>query len=136
MRPTKQEIDDLITRAIMVRRNAYAPYSKYAVGAALISGSGKIYEGANVENAVYSLGICAERTAIFKAVSAGERTIRFLVVATENGGSPCGACRQVIYEFGKDVIVMTVNGDGKVVLEAPISEFLPHSFGPDDLSSG
>ncbi len=134
MKPTKQEIDTLITRAITVRQNAYAPYSKYAVGAALISGSGEIYEGVNVENSAYPLSICAERTAIFKAISHGERAIRFLVVATENGGSPCGACRQVLSEFGKDAIVMVVDTNRKVFLEAPINELLPYSFGPSDLS--
>lgn len=133
MEPKKQMVDALIARAMAVRENAYAPYSNYRVGAALMGGSGEIYEGANVENAVYPLGMCAERSAIFKAVSAGERVIRFLAVATENGGSPCGACRQVISEFGEDVMIVAVDADGKVVLEASISQLLPFSFGSKDL---
>ena len=133
MEPQKQMLDALIARAMAVRENAYAPYSNYRVGAALMGGSGEIYEGANVENAVYPLGMCAERSAIFKAVSAGERVIRFLAVATENGGSPCGACRQVISEFGEDVMIVAVDADGKVVLETSIAELLPFSFGSKDL---
>src|SRR5512133_2614586 len=86
----------LIDAAVQARKWAYAPYSKYAVGAALLTESGKIYDGVNVENAAYPTTMCAERVAVFKAVSEGEREFTAIVVATENGGSSCGSCRQVL----------------------------------------
>ncbi|HPH96191.1 MAG TPA: cytidine deaminase [Anaerolineaceae bacterium] len=124
----------LIETAILARRWAYCPYSKYAVGAALLTASGKIYDGVNIENAAYPSGICAERVAIFKAVSEGEREFEAIVVLTENGGSPCGACRQVIAEFGVETLVILADKDGHVVQEAPLREFLPGAFTPKSLS--
>ena len=135
MKPTKEEIESLIARALAIRENAYAPYSNYRVGAALICESGAIYDGANVENASYPLTTCAERTAIAKAVSDGEREIRLLVVASENGGAPCGACRQILSEFGKDAFVIVVDMTGKIVLDSNASQLLPYAFGPDNLMS-
>jgi len=134
MKKTTDEVrSELIKRALNVRKNAYAPYSQYLVGAAMLTSSGKIFEGANVENAAYPSSMCAERTAVFKAVSEGERNFDTIVVATENGGSPCGACRQVLSEFGLETRVIIVNRDGDVTLEKTVSEFLPDSFGPSQL---
>ena len=129
--------DDL--RAILVRQaqaargRAYAPYSKYLVGAALLTATGKIYEGANIENAAYPVTICAERVAVFKAVSEGEREFIAVAVVTANGGSPCGSCRQVLAEFGLDTAVLIADKDGQVVLETTVGELLPGAFRPDDL---
>jgi cytidine deaminase len=123
----------LIESSLGARHWAYAPYSKYMVGAALLTSSGKIYDGVNVENAVYSTTICAERVAIFKAVSEGERKFTAIAVATSNGGTPCGACRQVLSEFGLDIQVLIVNGEGIVEQETTVAELLPGAFGPQDL---
>lgn len=124
----------LIESAIQARRWAYAPYSHYAVGAALLTESGKIYEGVNVENAAYPTTMCAERVAVFKAVSEGERNFEALAVVTSNGGTPCGSCRQVMAEFGTDIIVIIADASGKVVQETTIAELLPGAFLPGDLS--
>ncbi len=124
---------ELIRSALEVRQWAYAPYSNYPVGAALLTASGRIYEGVNVENAAYPTGMCAERVAVFKAVSEGERQFVAIAVATANGGSPCGACRQVLSEFGQDMLVMVANQDGEVVWETSLANLLPGAFGPTDL---
>ncbi len=118
----------LIEAALAVRKWAYAPYSHYAVGAALLTGSGKIYDGINVENAAYPSGICAERVAVFKAVSEGEREFEAIVVATTNGGAPCGACRQVLAEFGLETVVLIVDEQGTLVQETRVKELLPGAF--------
>ncbi len=123
---------ELIALATEARRKAYAPYSNYRVGAALLTASGKVYTGANVENASYGLAICAERTAAVKAVSDGERDFVAIAVVTENGGSPCGACRQVLNEFGPDMRVLIADESGKYAA-LPLSELLPASFGPAQL---
>ena len=123
----------LVQAAQEARKWAYAPYSGYAVGAALLTASGRMYDGVNVENAAYPTGICAERVAIFKAVSEGERQFVALAVATGNGGTPCGACRQVMAEFGLDLKVLIVDGEGKLRQEVGLSELLPGAFGPADL---
>jgi cytidine deaminase len=123
----------LIALAVKIRTNAYAPYSNYKVGAALIGKSGKIYTGVNVENAAYPSGICAERSAIFSGVTAGETKFDAIVVATENGGFPCGACRQVMAEFGLDLIVIMVNHKGAITQESTLRELLPNAFTPDVL---
>ena len=96
----QETLDKLIESARAARTWAYTPYSHYAVGAALLTESGKIYEGVNIENAAYPTSICAERVAVFKAVSEGERDFSAIVVMTDNGGTPCGSCRQVLAEFG------------------------------------
>lgn len=133
MNLSAEERNELIAAALEVRGRAYAPYSNYAVGAALLTESGKVYTGANVENAVYSETICAERAAVFGAVSQGDRKFGVIVVATANGGTPCGACRQVLSEFGLDTQVIMVNDKGEIVREATVSDLLPFSFGPKDL---
>lgn len=132
--PNQAEWSDLIRAALEARRSAYAPYSRYAVGAALRTSEGNIYRGVNVENAAYPSSMCAERVAVFEAVKRGERRFEALAVATENGGSPCGACRQVLAEFGLDTQVILVQEDGSVVRETTVSELLPHAFQPEDLT--
>jgi cytidine deaminase len=133
MKISKALRSKLIEEATQVRKWAYAPYSKYAVGAALLANSGKIYSGVNVENAAYPTGICAERTALFKAISEGERQFDAIAIVTENGGAPCGSCRQVLSEFGLETIVITADVNGKVVQETTLKELLPDAFLPDDL---
>ena len=130
---TDEQRRKLIQAAQEARRWAYVPYSKYPVGAALLSASGKIYDGVNVENAAYPTGICAERVAVFKAVSEGEREFIAIAVVTDNGGSPCGSCRQVISEFGLETIVVIADARGQVVLETTISDLLPGAFRPEHL---
>jgi cytidine deaminase len=122
----------LVARAIEAREMAYAPYSNYRVGAALLGKSGRIYTGGNVENAVYPLVICAERAAVVKAVSEGEREFVALAVATENAGSPCGSCRQVLREFGEDIIVLIADVEG-AYRETTVADLLPDSFSVEDL---
>jgi cytidine deaminase len=123
----------LIETAARARQWAYAPYSNYAVGAALLTESGKIYDGVNIENAAYPDSICAERVAIFKAVSEGERSFLAIAVVTANGGTPCGSCRQVMAEFGIDTLVYIAGADGQVVKEMTVAELLPGAFLPADL---
>ncbi len=123
----------LVARARQAREWAYAPYSQYRVGAALLAASGKIYDGVNVENAAYPVAMCAERTAVFKAVSEGEHEFTAMAVSTANGGSPCGSCRQVLAEFGRDTLVIVADANGRIVREATVEELLPGAFGPDDL---
>lgn len=125
--------EKLIQTALEARRWAYAPYSQYRVGAALLTSSGKIYDGVNVENAAYPDSICAERVAVFKAVSEGETSFEALAVATSNAGAPCGSCRQVLAEFGLDTLVLIVDDQGRVMRETSVDELLPGSFGPKDL---
>lgn len=133
---TKAQKKTLIEKAVAILPNSYAPYSKYPVGAAVLSSNGKVYQGVNIENAAYPSSICAERSAIFNAVSDGERHLIGIAVATRNAGSPCGACRQVMREFGgKDLPVLIVNEQGELVEETSLLELLPRSFGPEDLES-
>ncbi len=133
----KDEIrDELIKRAARAQSQAYAPYSKYSVGAAVLTESGEIFDGINIENAVYPLTICAERVAIFKAVSQGYRSFQAIAVVTKNGGTPCGSCRQVMAEFGLDTIVFIADTSGKLIDTLTVDQLLPHSFGVDDLKEG
>jgi cytidine deaminase len=125
----------LIDLAIEARRRAYAPYSNYQVGAALRTKSGRVFTGCNVENAAYPTGMCAERVAVFKAVSEGEREFEVLAVVTSNGGSPCGGCRQVLAEFGLDTLVLIAAGHGRLVQETSVGGLLPGAFTPKDLES-
>lgn len=130
---TDETKKQLIEAASDARRWAYAPYSNYPVGAALLTASGRIYDGVNVESAAYPTTMCAERVAIFKAVSEGERNFVALAVVTANGGSPCGSCRQVMAEFGLDTQVIIADVDGKIVSEMTVGELLPGAFRPTDL---
>ena len=125
--------EDLIKEAIEVRKKAYVPYSNFKVGAALLSSTGKVYTGCNIESASYTPTICAERTAISKAVSEGEREFeKIAIVGSSDYTFPCGVCRQVIREFGKDIEVVVAN-DVDDYKTFTLEELLPHSFGPDDL---
>jgi len=126
--------EKLVQAAVDVRQWAYAPYSEYKVGAALLADSGEIYDGVNVENAAFPTGTCAERAAIFTAVSQGERQFSAIAVVSSNGGAPCGACRQVLAEFGLDTIVFVADDQGKIQQETTVNELLPGAFGPGDLT--
>ena len=123
---------DLVKRAIEARRRAYVPYSRFPVGAALLTRSGKIYTGCNVENASYGLTVCAERIAIWKAVSEGETEFEALAVATNIGGSPCGACRQVMAEFAPDMPVLIADLSGQATASS-VADLLPLAFRPEHL---
>jgi cytidine deaminase len=134
MEPSQQQIEALVARAGRVRGHAYAPYSGYRVGAALLTSAGEVFEGVNVENAAYPDGICAERSAVFAAVSAGHRQFSTLAVVTENAGTPCGSCRQVLAEFGLETRVILADPDGRIVQQTTVGELLPKAFGPADLT--
>lgn len=123
---------ELIATAVGARIKAYAPYSHYPVGAALLTASGRVYTGCNVENASYGLTICAERTAAVKAVCDGEREFVAIAVVSENAGTPCGACRQVLAEFGPNMRVLVADASGNYEVYS-LSQLLPHHFGPSHL---
>jgi len=125
--------EKLIESALEARHWAYAPYSGYPVGAALLTASGRIYDGVNIENASYPNTICAERVAVFKAVSEGEREFTAIAVVTSNAGAPCGACRQVLSEFGLDTIVLIADEQRNVVVETTVRELLPRAFGMEQV---
>lgn len=133
---SEEQIQQLLERAKAVSDKAYAPYSNFSVGAAILAGSGAIYSGCNVENASYGLVNCAERTAVFSAVAAGERIVNAVVIytPTDRPTAPCGACRQVLYEFGPDAVVVSVASTG-TSLQMTVAELLPKAFGPKDLKS-
>jgi cytidine deaminase len=130
---SQNEKQSLVDLANSARKNAYVPYSHYSVGSALRTRSGKIFTGVNVENAAYPQTMCAERVAIFKAVSEGEKEFEAISVVTDNGGSPCGGCRQVMAEFGLDTIVILADGSGHIVKETTVKELLPDAFMPEHL---
>lgn len=128
-------INKLVLQAKLAREHAYAPYSKFKVGAALLMKKGKIYLGCNIENAAYSLANCAERTALFKAYSEGEKDFSMLaiVAATERPVPPCGACRQVLWELcfpEMPVILANLKGD---IIETTVQELLPGAFSSKDI---
>lgn len=124
----------LIRAAVEARGRAYAPYSGFAVGAALLAEDGRVFTGCNVENASYGLTVCAERVALFKAVSEGARGFAAIAVACGAGPcAPCGACRQVLYEFAPDLLVIMADAGGGKVRKARLSELLPRGFGPGSL---
>ncbi len=124
--------DELIASAKAAREQAYAPYSNFKVGAALLGKSGRVYTGCNVENAAYGPSMCAERTAIFKAVSEGEREFEAIAVVSENGVSPCGTCRQVMMEFAPDMTVFISNTRGNTRITT-VRDLLPDGFTPNHL---
>lgn len=139
--PEEIPVRELIRSAMEARKKAYAPYSGYMVGAAVLTGDLRIYTGCNIENASYTPTICAERTAIFKAVSEGKRTLKAVAVAGSPKGEeisqysyPCGVCRQVMREFGdpESLVVIVARGEQDYKLYR-LSELLPESFGPDQL---
>jgi cytidine deaminase len=132
---TPQEAKFLIDLAIEARRRAYAPYSQYLVGAALRTRSGRFFTGVNVENAAYPTTMCAERVAIFSAVSQGERDFEVIAVVTANGGSPCGGCRQVMAEFGLDTVVLIADETGQLLDQTTVNDLLPGAFTSAHLKS-
>ncbi|GEL07268.1 cytidine deaminase [Salisediminibacterium halotolerans] len=128
--------EDLMKQAGVARERAYVPYSKFAVGAALLAEDGTVYHGCNIENAAYSMCNCAERTAIFKAVSDGVRAFKALAVTADTEGpvSPCGACRQVMSELLQpETKIYLTNTHGTESAETTIDELLPGAFSPEDL---
>ena len=133
--------EELLKTAIEARENAYVPYSHFAVGAALLAKSGKVYRGCNVENAAYGPTNCAERTAFFTAVCAGEREFEALAICGGPAGkpvselcAPCGVCRQVIREFCPDDFPIVLTTDATKLYETTLAELLPLSFSADDLN--
>lgn len=126
---TAEQRQRLIDAALEARQQAYAPYSNFSVGAAVLSGDGRIFAGCNVENVSYGLTNCAERTAIFAAVAAGQRQLVALAVATDGGYPPCGACRQVLAEFSDDLPILIVDaGSTGQVNEVGLASLLPLRF--------
>ncbi|NMB26584.1 MAG: cytidine deaminase [Tissierellia bacterium] len=124
---------ELIRKAIEAQQKAYVPYSKFKVGAALVTEEGDVYTGCNIEIASYSPTICAERTAIFKAISEGAKKIKTIAVVGDSDFTyPCGVCRQVIREFGKDATIIVANSE-EDYKEYKLEDLLPYSFGPEDL---
>jgi len=130
----KVEYKKLINEAEKIRKRAYTPYSKFKVGAAVLCVDGKIFTGCNIENASFGLAVCAERVAIFKAISEGSTKFKAIAVVgdTDKPCSPCGACRQVISEFGEDIPLIMANLKGDVKIKK-IKELLPEAFGKNDL---
>jgi cytidine deaminase len=118
--------DDLIVQAQAARLRAYAPYSNFPVGAALLTRDGRVFTGCNVENASYGLTVCAERIAVFKAVSEGYRNFAAIAVVSDTGATPCGACRQVLVEFGVNQVIVA-HADGNHVVFT-LDELVPHAF--------
>jgi cytidine deaminase len=132
----KSTLDELKRRAREVSAHAYAPYSGFRVGAAVLASNGEIHVGANVENASFGLTVCAERNAVFQAVTRGARKIDALVLYTPTpaASAPCGACRQVIHEFGPDALVVCCTDDETAERRYALRELLPGAFGPDQLA--
>jgi cytidine deaminase len=129
---TESEINDLVAAAEEAREQAYVPYSGFAVGAAVRAEDGSISTGCNVENASYGLTICAERNAVFQGVARGARRFTAVAVVTANGVSPCGACRQVLAEFGADMLVI-IAGEAGTQHRYRLDELLPAAFLPAQL---
>lgn len=125
---------ELIKLALEAREKAYTPYSKFKVGAAILTKSGKVYTGCNIESASYTPTICAERTALAKCVSEGHTDLEKIAVvgSLEKISYPCGVCRQFLREFGKDMLIISATSEDNYT-EYKLSELLPNSFGPDDL---
>lgn len=123
----------LIEVAVGARAAAYAPYSRFAVGAALLTSTGKIAVGCNVENASFGLTMCAERVAVGAALAMGERDFTVLALSLPGGGSPCGACRQVLWEFSPELRILMADEEGNLVREAFMKDLLPDAFGPKSL---
>ena len=130
----KEDYKKLISEAEKARKRAYTPYSKFKVGAAVLCDDGKIFTGCNIENASFGLAVCAERVAIFKAISEGSTKFEAIAVVgdTDKPCSPCGACRQVMSEFGEDIPLIMANLKGDVKIKK-IKELLPEAFGKNDL---
>jgi cytidine deaminase len=126
--PQDLDLRNLVDAATAVRCRAHAPYSNYQVGAALQTDDGTVFTGCNVENASYGLTICAERCAVGSAIAGGKKQIVTMAICTEDGGTPCGACRQVLSEFGDDIRIVCVDAHGNVTLDTTIAKLLPSKF--------
>ncbi|TWT48907.1 cytidine deaminase [Botrimarina hoheduenensis] len=127
--PTPEQIETLIRAALDVRNNAYAPFSDFLVGAAVLDEQGRVFAGVNVENSSYGLTICAERSAAVTAISSGSKSIVATAVATDPVANPCGACRQFLYEFGPDMAIFLVNATTKeLVTHTTLGVLLPGGF--------
>lgn len=126
-------VQELTQKAVEAQEHSYCPYSHYKVSAAVLTENGKIFTGCNVENATYPAGCCAERTAIFKAVSEGSTDIKAIAIVLGEGGSPCGICRQVINEFNPEAYIFCANREGQIFSEHKLNEILPLAFGPKQL---
>lgn len=126
----------LVEAALAGSKSAYIPYSNYRVGAALLTASGDVFTGCNIENAGYSPTICAERTAMVKAISEGHQEFAAVAVVSRGAGSPCGVCRQFMFEFAPDMKVIVADLDGRAHLVTTLTELLPHGFGPSNLEEG
>lgn len=134
-RLSKEDADRLVAAAADIRRHSYAPYSRYRVGAAILSDDGRLFTGVNVENASYGLTVCAERSAVSSMIAAGSICIAAVAVCSENGVAPCGACRQVLSEFvppGQDIPVIVVDGRGNT-RQTTLCTLMPERFGPEHL---
>ena len=131
----KETAARLVEIAAQVSEKAYARYSDYQVGAALLTSEGKIFTGVNVENSVYPVTVCAERSAMFTAVGEGYRSFEAIAVVTRDAGTPCGSCRQVLAEFGQDIEVIIADISGKIHQTTTVAELLPQAFGPGNLES-
>ena len=132
--PDSKTLQEMAKRAKAISEKAYCPYSKFRVGAVVLTDDGQMLEGCNVENASYGLTICAERNAVFQMVARAKQKIVAVVIytPTPKPSAPCGACRQVINEFGPDALIMSVC-DGSEVLKKKLSDLLPDAFGPANL---
>lgn len=135
MTPPPYDQEALLQAAVAAAGQAYAPYSRFAVGAALLTTSGEIFCGCNVENASYGLTICAERVAVFRAVAEGARHFQALALSVPGAGSPCGACRQVLHEFAPDLEILLGDEKGRLHHKLSLPELLPAAFGTDSLPS-
>lgn len=131
--PLPASLDLLVAEARAARRAAYAPYSHYAVGAAVLTAAGQVFTGCNVENAAYGASVCAERVAVWSAVAAGAERITAVAVVSSSGGTPCGCCRQVLAEFAApetEVLVAAPDGPAR---RLSLGQLLPEAFGAGDL---
>jgi cytidine deaminase len=136
--PAEADLERLLERARAAQEQAYAPYSRFRVGAALLATDGRVFTGANVENAAYPATICAERVALPAAVTAGARDLEALAVVGDGPGpcTPCGMCRQVLFEFAPDLLVLAAGADGALARFRLGPDLLPHGFGPARLDAG
>ncbi|MGB2402082.1 MAG: cytidine deaminase [Akkermansiaceae bacterium] len=125
--------EELAKQAASARELAYAPYSKFKVGAAILDSNGNVYTGCNVENASYGMSMCAERVALYKAISEGRKSIQSIAISLSGAGSPCGACRQALHEFNPSMRVHLADESGSIFHETTLNKLLPHAFGPENL---
>jgi len=124
----KKKYSLIIESAIKASNNSYSPYSNFKVGAAILTDNNKIFTGTNIENASLGLTVCAERIALFKAVSEGYKNFQVIAIATNDGSYPCGACRQVLNEFSSDLTVIVADFKKKQIVETKLKDLLPYSF--------